>query len=207
MTSSPAPTSATNSNRPSLFPPFSSTTLLHRTVHFSSEPSPTLGSSPCPSSARPSGRRRLTYLQATVKNTGDYRLLPESVYAFVDDSFVSKTAIVGDVAPLPQATSSAAPSVLILRRASVTRARRSAQMTAVPGASATRSLSSGRQRPTAAARPSRTVTRSRYMLSYCAMAYPCLRARRASMGAPSGGSHHDLRFEGQHHDGDLMRHA
>jgi uncharacterized protein (TIGR02231 family) len=39
------------------------------------------------------------YLQATVKNTSDYRLLPGTVHAFVDDSFVSKTRIVGDVAP------------------------------------------------------------------------------------------------------------
>jgi len=43
--------------------------------------------------------RPVAYLQATVKNTSDYRLLPGSVHAFVDDSFVSKTAIVGDVAP------------------------------------------------------------------------------------------------------------
>jgi uncharacterized protein (TIGR02231 family) len=39
------------------------------------------------------------YLQATVKNTSDYRLIPGTVHAFVDDSFVSKTGIVGDVAP------------------------------------------------------------------------------------------------------------
>ena len=41
----------------------------------------------------------VAYLQATVKNTSDCRLLPGSVHAFVDDSFVSKTAIVSDVAP------------------------------------------------------------------------------------------------------------
>ena len=41
----------------------------------------------------------VAYLQATVKNTSDYRLLPGTVHAFVDDSFVSKTSIVGDVAP------------------------------------------------------------------------------------------------------------
>ncbi|KAI0305272.1 hypothetical protein B0F90DRAFT_1809060 [Multifurca ochricompacta] len=35
----------------------------------------------------------------TVKNTSDYRLLPGPVNAFVDDSFVSKTAITGDIAP------------------------------------------------------------------------------------------------------------
>lgn len=43
--------------------------------------------------------RPIAYLQASVKNTSDYRLLPGTVHAFVDDSFVSKTAIVGDVAP------------------------------------------------------------------------------------------------------------
>ena len=43
--------------------------------------------------------RPVAYIQATVKNTSDYRLLPGSVHAFVDDSFVSKTAIAGDVAP------------------------------------------------------------------------------------------------------------
>jgi uncharacterized protein (TIGR02231 family) len=43
--------------------------------------------------------RPVAYLQASVKNTSDYRLLPGTVHAFVDDSFVSKTAIVGDVAP------------------------------------------------------------------------------------------------------------
>jgi uncharacterized protein (TIGR02231 family) len=43
--------------------------------------------------------RPVAYLQATVKNTSDYRLLPGTVHAFVDDSFVSKTGIVGDVAP------------------------------------------------------------------------------------------------------------
>ena len=41
----------------------------------------------------------VAYLQATVKNTSDYRLIPGTVHAFVDDSFVSKTSIVGDVAP------------------------------------------------------------------------------------------------------------
>ena len=44
--------------------------------------------------------RPVAYLQATVKNTSDYRLLPGTVHAFVDDSFVSKTSIVGDVAPV-----------------------------------------------------------------------------------------------------------
>ncbi|KAI0252908.1 hypothetical protein BJV78DRAFT_1281253 [Lactifluus subvellereus] len=40
------------------------------------------------------------YLEASVKNTSDYRLLPGPVNAFVDDSFVSRTAITGrDVAP------------------------------------------------------------------------------------------------------------
>ena len=39
------------------------------------------------------------YLQATVKNTSDYRLIPGTVHAFVDDSFVSKTSIVEEVAP------------------------------------------------------------------------------------------------------------
>ena len=43
--------------------------------------------------------RPVAYLEATVKNTSDYRLLPGAVQAFVDDSFVSKTRIVGDVAP------------------------------------------------------------------------------------------------------------
>ncbi|KAI9510195.1 hypothetical protein F5148DRAFT_995619 [Russula earlei] len=43
--------------------------------------------------------RPVAYLQATVKNTSDYRLLPGAVHAFVDDSFVSKTSIDGDVAP------------------------------------------------------------------------------------------------------------
>ena len=43
--------------------------------------------------------RPVAYIQATVKNMSDYRLLPGSVHAFVDDSFVSKTAIAGDVAP------------------------------------------------------------------------------------------------------------
>ncbi|KAH9962262.1 hypothetical protein BC827DRAFT_1199964 [Russula dissimulans] len=43
--------------------------------------------------------RPVAYLQATVKNTSDYRLLPGTVHAFVDDSFVSKTSITADVAP------------------------------------------------------------------------------------------------------------
>jgi uncharacterized protein (TIGR02231 family) len=43
--------------------------------------------------------RPVAYLQAAVNNTSDYRLLPGTVHAFVDDSFVSKTSIVGDVAP------------------------------------------------------------------------------------------------------------
>jgi uncharacterized protein (TIGR02231 family) len=43
--------------------------------------------------------RPVAYLQATVKNTSDYRLLAGTVHAFVDDSFVSKTGIVADVAP------------------------------------------------------------------------------------------------------------
>jgi uncharacterized protein (TIGR02231 family) len=44
--------------------------------------------------------RPVAYLEASVKNTSDYRLLPGPVNAFVDDSFVSKTAIAeGDVAP------------------------------------------------------------------------------------------------------------
>jgi len=43
--------------------------------------------------------RPVAYLQAMVKNTSDYRLLPGTVHAFVDDSFVSKTGITGDVAP------------------------------------------------------------------------------------------------------------
>ncbi|KAH9985664.1 hypothetical protein BJV74DRAFT_797022 [Russula compacta] len=43
--------------------------------------------------------RPVAFLQATVKNTSDYRLLPGAVHAFVDDSFVSKTAITSDVAP------------------------------------------------------------------------------------------------------------
>jgi uncharacterized protein (TIGR02231 family) len=45
--------------------------------------------------------RPVAYLQATVKNTSDYRLLPGPVHTFLDDSFVSKTTIAGgaDVAP------------------------------------------------------------------------------------------------------------
>ena len=43
--------------------------------------------------------RPVAYLQATVKNTSDYRLLPGTVRAFLDDSFMSKAGIVGDVAP------------------------------------------------------------------------------------------------------------
>ena len=42
--------------------------------------------------------RPVAYLQATVKNTSDYRLPPGTVHAFVDDSFCPKTGIVGDVA-------------------------------------------------------------------------------------------------------------
>ena len=42
--------------------------------------------------------RPVAYLQATVKNTSDYRLLPGPMHAFVDNLFVSKSAIVGDVA-------------------------------------------------------------------------------------------------------------
>ena len=41
----------------------------------------------------------VAYLQVMVKNTSDYLLLPGPVHAFVDDPFVSKTAILGaDVA-------------------------------------------------------------------------------------------------------------
>jgi uncharacterized protein (TIGR02231 family) len=44
--------------------------------------------------------RPVAYLEASVKNTSDYRLLPGPVNAFLDDSFVSRTAIAGgDVAP------------------------------------------------------------------------------------------------------------
>jgi uncharacterized protein (TIGR02231 family) len=44
--------------------------------------------------------RPVAYLEASVKNTSDYRLLPGPVNAFMDDSFVSKTAIAGhEVAP------------------------------------------------------------------------------------------------------------
>jgi uncharacterized protein (TIGR02231 family) len=43
--------------------------------------------------------RQEAYLEATVKNTSDYRLLPGTVHAFVDDSFVSKISIDEDVAP------------------------------------------------------------------------------------------------------------
>src|SRR5216683_1195614 len=86
VTSSPAPTSTTHSKRPSFFPPFPSTTLLHRTVRFSlpalARPSPsplpsrplcstpTLSSSPCSSSARPSGRRRTTLTRFSSSDTG-----------------------------------------------------------------------------------------------------------------------------------------
>jgi uncharacterized protein (TIGR02231 family) len=41
----------------------------------------------------------VAYIEASVKNTSDYRLLPGIVRAFVDDSFASKAAIVRDVAP------------------------------------------------------------------------------------------------------------
>ena len=43
--------------------------------------------------------RPVAFLQATVKNTSDYRLLSGAVHAFVNDSFVSKTSIASDVAP------------------------------------------------------------------------------------------------------------
>jgi uncharacterized protein (TIGR02231 family) len=43
--------------------------------------------------------RPVAYLEASVKNTSDYRLLPGPVNAFLDDSFVSRTAIAGDIAP------------------------------------------------------------------------------------------------------------
>ena len=41
----------------------------------------------------------VAYLETSVKNTSDYRLLPGTIRAFVDDSFVSRADIVGDVAP------------------------------------------------------------------------------------------------------------
>lgn len=41
----------------------------------------------------------VAYIEASVKNTSDYRLLPGTVRAFVDHSFASKAAIVRDVAP------------------------------------------------------------------------------------------------------------
>ena len=37
--------------------------------------------------------RTMAYLQCTVKNTSEYRLLPGPVSVFLDDSFVSKTRI------------------------------------------------------------------------------------------------------------------
>jgi len=43
--------------------------------------------------------RPVACLEATVKNTSDYRLLSGTVHALVDGSFVSKTGIVEDVAP------------------------------------------------------------------------------------------------------------
>ena len=43
--------------------------------------------------------RPVAYLQAGVKNTSDYGLLAGPIHAFVDNSIVSKSAIVGDVAP------------------------------------------------------------------------------------------------------------
>lgn len=43
--------------------------------------------------------RLIAYLRASVKNTNDYRLLPGTVHAFVNHSFVSRTAIVRDVTP------------------------------------------------------------------------------------------------------------
>ena len=39
------------------------------------------------------------YLQATVKNTSDYRPTPRTVHVFVGDSFVSETGIIEDAAP------------------------------------------------------------------------------------------------------------
>ncbi|KAI0042807.1 hypothetical protein FA95DRAFT_1563923 [Auriscalpium vulgare] len=41
--------------------------------------------------------KAVTYLQANVKNTSDYRLLPGPVHVFVDDSFVSQTSIKNDI--------------------------------------------------------------------------------------------------------------
>jgi uncharacterized protein (TIGR02231 family) len=41
----------------------------------------------------------VVYLQASVTNTSEYRLFPGPVHAFVDASFVAKSAIVADVAP------------------------------------------------------------------------------------------------------------
>jgi len=43
--------------------------------------------------------RPVVYLQASVTNTSEYRLLPGTVHAFVDASFVAKSAIVADIAP------------------------------------------------------------------------------------------------------------
>ncbi|KAI0264599.1 hypothetical protein BC834DRAFT_970557 [Gloeopeniophorella convolvens] len=43
--------------------------------------------------------KAVAYLQASVKNTSEYRLLPGPVNAFVDDSFVSKTSITEDITP------------------------------------------------------------------------------------------------------------
>ncbi|KAI0037214.1 hypothetical protein K488DRAFT_39409 [Vararia minispora EC-137] len=42
--------------------------------------------------------KAVAYLQARVKNTSDYRLMPGAVHVFMDDSFVSKTSIM-DIAP------------------------------------------------------------------------------------------------------------
>jgi hypothetical protein len=98
--------------------------------------------------------RPVAYLQATVKNTSDYRLLPGTVHAFVDDSFVSKTGIVGDVAPgdVLSCTLGADPP-----RASDTRALASARMM-MPRASrlsanAAHSRSSGLRRCIVVVRP------------------------------------------------------
>ena len=41
----------------------------------------------------------VAYIEASVKNTSDYRLLPGTVRVFVDDSFVSRAAIFRDVTP------------------------------------------------------------------------------------------------------------
>jgi len=43
--------------------------------------------------------RPIVYLQASVTNTSKYRLLLGTVHAFVDASFVAKSAIIADIAP------------------------------------------------------------------------------------------------------------